>query len=783
MRLEAEIINPRLTKFSTKKNSVLSFVHFFDYIRKQKAQESTIKKNFFQFILDQADHHPEWLEDIEVDSSADKKLLYELVYAAVVPSISDEKSYLWGLGHPLSPTIFYGTDAFYSLLQKFFKAGAGRAERERLAEEERIDQWRYSHIYSFILNKVYGLSIPLHNEFTHSFVDEDTGLLKYITISIDMRFVTVLPVDTFPDIDLKKISGTMDGWYINYLHQKLPIDLFQFKGFTICTVNDSTALNVLENIRNAVADQNPKDQLGTVQKILTLLKSLVGNSNIHFGLLPILEINKHLVTFYESLPVSFLVKTSREQNIPEEVFVKYLQQFYDNPTLHFYNTNDDQSEDLPFDLILHQSNIQAMVIIPIFHNYDLVGIMEAHTNEIGALNESSLSLLEHALPLMAQLLQKSIHDLQSFIDFKIKTVFTSIQPSVEWKFKEAVWSFVKDINPEKSDASIPVIAFHNLYPLYGAIDIRNSTTERSKALQSDLIFQSHSVLQTLEKIKQHTTLEEIDDLITKSHDWCERIKRNMVNIDEAEFNDFVSSTVMPFLLRAPSSFPMMSSVVQNFQKSTDPLHGSFFLNRRSLETSMEKLIVVLSMHIDRFKSEIQKIYPVYFEKFRTDGIEYDLYLGQSIAPEKPFDYSYLNALRFMQLRSMTEIVRLTNALLPELKTPLQTTQLIFVNPSSIDISFRNDERRFDVEGAYNVRYQVIKKRIDKVNILNTKERLTQPGKIAIVYYNNLEAEEYKKYIHQLQKENLIEEYIEELELEELQGINGLKAMRVHVKLG
>ncbi len=781
MRLETEIINPRLAKYIKKENSVLSFVHFFDYLRQQKAQENTIKKHFFEFILDQADHHPEWQQDIEVESSADKKLLYELVYAAVVPSISDEKSYLWALAHPLSPILFYGTDAFYALLKKFLKSG--RSEAERLAEEERIDQWRYTHIYSFILDKVYGLSIPLHNEFTHSFVDEETGLLKYITISIDMRFVTVLPVDRLPDIDLKRISGSKDGWYINYLHQHLPIDLFQFKGFTISTVNDSTTLNVLENIRNAVVDQNPKDQLGTVQKALTLLKSLVGNNNIHFGILPIIEINKHLVTFYENLPVSFLVKASREQNIPEEVFVGYLQQFYDNPTLHFYNANDDQSEDLPFDLILHQSNIQTMVIIPIFHNYDLVGIMEAHTNEIGALNESSLSLLEHALPLMAQLLQKSIHDLQSFIDFKIKTVFTSIQPSVEWKFKEAVWSFVKDINPQKSDTSIPVVAFNNLYPLYGAIDIRNSTLERNKALQSDLIFQSHAVLQTLEKIKQHTALEEIDELLTKGHAWYERIKRNMVNIEEDEFNDFVSSTVTPFLLQTQLSFPMVSSIVQNFQKSNDPHRGCFFMNRRSLEASMEKLIVALSQHIDLFKSAIQKVYPVYFEKFRTDGIEYDLYLGQSIAPEKPFDYSYLSALRFMQLKSMTEVVRLTDALLPELKTPLQTTQLIFVNPSSIDISFRNDERRFDVEGAYNIRYQVIKKRIDKVNILNTKERLTQPGKIAIVYYNNLEAEEYKKHIRQLQKENILEEYIEDLELEELQGINGLKAMRVHVKLG
>jgi hypothetical protein len=47
-----------------------------------------------------------------------------------------------------------------------------------------------------------------------------------------------------------------------------------------------------------------------------------------------------------------------------------------------------------------------------------------------------------------------------------------------------------------------------------------------------------------------------------------------------------------------------------------------------------------------------------------------------------------------------------------------------------------DEKRFDVDGAYNSRYEVIKKRIDKAYIKNTTERITQPGKICIVYSSN-----------------------------------------------
>jgi len=37
---------------------------------------------------------------------------------------------------------------------------------------------------------------------------------------------------------------------------------------------------------------------------------------------------------------------------------------------------------------------------------------------------------------------------------------------------------------------------------------------------------------------------------------------------------------------------------------------------------------------------------------------------------------------------------------------------------------------------------MIKKRIDKVRIRNTEERLTQPDKIALIYFNKKDAEDY-----------------------------------------
>ena len=108
--------------------------------------------------------------------------------------------------------------------------------------------------------------------------------------------------------------------------------------------------------------------------------------------------------------------------------------------------------------------------------------------------------------------------------------------------------------------------------------------------------------------------------------------------------------------------------------------------------------------------------------------------------------------------------------------------MILIHNQPISISFRRDERKFDVEGSYNIRYEILKKRLDKALIKENKERLTQPGKIALVYSNQKEVPEYEEYIKFLQKKNILKDGIEMLELEELQGVKGLKAMRVEINM-
>src|SRR5438270_13004786 len=118
----------------------------------------------------------------------------------------------------------------------------------------------------------------------------------------------------------------------------------------------------------------------------------------------------------------------------------------------------------------------------------------------------------------------------------------------------------------------------------------------------------------------------------------------------------------------------------------------------------------------------------------------------------------------------------------ELPVPLHTTHLVLVQHAPLSIRFRFDEKRFDVDGAYDIRYEIVKKRIDKALIKGSSDRVTQPGKIAIVYAQLGEAQEHRGYIEYLQHPAYLTGAVEDVELEELQGVHGLRALRVTVGL-
>jgi hypothetical protein len=220
--------------------------------------------------------------------------------------------------------------------------------------------------------------------------------------------------------------------------------------------------------------------------------------------------------------------------------------------------------------------------------------------------------------------------------------------------------------------------------------------------------------------------------------------------------------------------------IARYRANLDPTFGVVYKRRKAFEESLGLINQAISDYLDDAETEAQKMFPHYFEKYKTDGVEFTIYLGSSLVKNRTFDLFNLRNFRLWQLLVMIEVNRKIEALKLKMKTVLEITQLILVHDQPISIRFRPDEKQFDVDGAYDIRYEIVKKRIDKAHIKNTGERLTQPGKLAIVYNQAKVEDEYKRYFHYLKAKGMITGEVEELELEELPGATGLRALRIQI---
>jgi hypothetical protein len=249
--------------------------------------------------------------------------------------------------------------------------------------------------------------------------------------------------------------------------------------------------------------------------------------------------------------------------------------------------------------------------------------------------------------------------------------------------------------------------------------------------------------------------------------------------DEINILDFLQREIYPVFKHIKDINEALAKKVAIYMNRLDKDLNVVYEKRKAYESSVNLINEKLSKFIDKRQKDAQEMFPHYFERYKTDGVEFNMYIGQSIANKKPFDALYLYNLRLWQLQIMCEMENIAYALIDTMPHNLRVASLILVHSNPMAIKFRMDEKQFDVDGAYNIRYEIIKKRIDKAHIKNTEERITQPGKIAIIYSQDKDALEYIKYINFLQSRNQLGT-IEFLELEDLQGVSGLKALRVAV---
>ncbi len=755
----------------------LSFRPFVKYLNQRKASlpVTDVQSQMVDYLLEQLS--PLIPSDSTEETYTPEQLeaIAQLLRLSVLPLVGNEREIPYAFGLPVPLELFHASSSFIEYITP--DLGLDQEKQKNPAEKLR-------YFYQLILENCY--KVHFIKELTPSiaFQKNENGITKYYRLKINVNFVE-------PQYHQSNLPELLDDWvefakgYRSYQQMKspLPIHDFSLSGFCVFLVEDITEESTLQQLKEVFVHLQTDSEELIYQRFEKALRDLCGLPDVRIGLMPFFRVNDNYVFHprFSNRSVFFTqIKNCQHEieslNQPDiqKTIVQRLKQ-HDHPHV-FCNLTQAAEPELQ---LLHDNGLKSFMLYPIKAGDELIGVIEMASENADSLTDEVLFKVEKVVPLVRELLLFQISEFNKNVDRLIKQRFTSLQPAVEWKFNEVAWQYLKAGNKKPADPESARIRFPRVYPLYGAVDIRNSSSERHAAVRHDLSQQLACIASILEQVQERDIRHE--SLLEWNQHYQNVLLLDLSPDDEESITLFLLQQVSPYLRHLQQSTKEFRAGIERYFQQTDNQSGIFHRAQRDYERSLDWINSTVNGYIEQEEQQLQTVYPHYFEKYRTDGMEYNIYVGQSIAPQTPFVADDLRRLRLWQLTSMIEMAQLTHQLLPHLPLPLQTTQLILAHSQPVGISFREDEHRFDVEGSYSIRYEVIKKRIDKALILGSGERLTQPDHIALVYMNQQEISDYLPLIRQLQQKNQLSATIEYLELEPLQGLVGLKAIRLSIQ--
>jgi hypothetical protein len=761
--------------------SKISFLPFYNFIKAKSAQVQGRKTLYLDYVISRFEQEPAMLAPIEDPALlTTHEDLLELVASAIFPATTDEHTTFYSFSAPYIFQTFYYSDLFGLYFTREID-GTRHLSFPDDVSLEKIKQENLSLAYKFILKKFYNFDLNVNADLVYHVNDPFTGQRRYGKVMADDRFVDVELTGELPEFKMTSICPkTYRIIDCDKLQAELPLSNFIFHGFLVRHIVDITSTAFADEIKNAILSAGSSHDMEVYQKLTGSIKGMIELNDIDVDLIPVISINNEteMPKKYEG-GNKLLLEICGSENAQEryKAFAAHFEET-GQPLLLYDIKAQAAMYNLPF-LEKLTGTEGSLLLMPIFSDNKLVGVVQLHSEKANIINFAVQNKLALAYPLLVMAFEKYHDKLEQDINEVMKNEFTAIQPTVEWKFIEVAWEYIQN-KLTGSDKPLAPILFKEVYPIYGAVDIRNSSVERAHAINKDLGAQLELTETTFARLQSLARLPILDGFQFRLQQLRERLEGDPGSELESEITDFIEGDIRAAFRHFAEVDDTAAAMVKNYYFQVANTEGPLHTNRHAFDQSLSRINKTVAKILDAQEITIQQSFPHYFEKYRSDGIEYNIYIGQSLAPKKKFDWIYLKNLRLWQLGAMADIALATHQLEEQLPHPLRTTQLILAHHHPIDISFRKDERKFDVEGAYNIRYEVVKKRLDKALVKDTGERLTQPGKIAIVYTHASEADEYLQYVQYLQHTGQLLPGHELLDIDNLQGVSGLKAIRVSV---
>ncbi len=752
----------------------ISFSKFFEQYRTFLKSDNELLRDRARRVLKVLEEYPELEEGIKSEERIQEllpqiHLVLEDSFAQILQSNEIKIATI-----PFNNTVLQSSKRYQNIIKD-----AGENFEPQI---KNLDEDHYFIMgCSIILNSYYGYNIDFRRPFFYDIPDANR-VMRHYRIMYNGDFIEIIKTDKAKDITNEDVAELLDNFdNVAIWKEKFPPHSWVFKGIVLANMFDVTTDVSLSDFKTSLIryDKTQGDFIGSFQEIFRAIFNLreiqVGFSNYNpeEGVLekvPFKNIDSYILyNKYADRCTTALCKGTYHYLFEESTYfaisnVKKYQKSTPNEAMYKN---------------LIAQNINSAILAPIKSEGKMLGILEIVSPNIHELNSINANKLQDVMPYLVDSVLRSKAKSENELELIIQQECTSIHPSVHWKFRQEAKQFMRAMI-EETPVSFKEVVFDNVYPLYGQIDIKGSSDARNLAIQKDLVLQLNGISKVINKVLESDSLPIYEQLKYRTSRYIDSITEQLQVDSEQKIINFIKKDVTPLFKHLKRKNIELDQAIEQYNELLDKNLKTVYKHRKAYDDSVMIINKKLAALLDQKQDEAQGMYPHYFERFKTDGVEHNMYIGESITKQNSFNKIYLYNLRLWQLQVMCEMENAYYQMKKDLPVALDVSSMVLVFNTSLSVRFRMDEKRFDVDGTYNARYEVVKKRVDKSKIKGTDQRITEKGKLVIVYSQSSDEREYIKYINFLQSKNYLEEEIEVVEVENLQGVTGLRALRVNI---